>query len=370
MKTVILGSGATAGTCELAPTTGGFGRALRQRVPSWRSRYPVLAVLVDDLLRKERQALHPDYPTSEVVDVPVASIDAWDLARAWTRLDYFSKFPEIQRGQPYGYQANLQLHAAILDVYGESLRTEIRRALANTVEFTLCAIISSLQPGDVLVSFNWDVLAETLAEHLGIPLIQAPTQNAREAVTLIKPHGSVSWRYYPSRQHVDMEEGRKPATDPMAATQVSADPEFIQPFVVGAVPVKSELIAELQGRHPHSSYCVLIRQWMEFMDALEHTDEVIVAGYNFPEDDNYGRFLIKEAVSRRRSALDDIGFYELACSERCFSKRLKRIFEPQSGEPKYLGPIGTRGDLASTKVDFVGTPDPAATAAASPGSSA
>ena len=125
-----------------------------------------------------------------------------------------------------------------------------------------------------------------------------------------------------------------PCTSPMLPHDVR---EYVQPFVIGAVPVKSELIREVQGEGPLTPYTVLVEQWSNFMEALVKTDDVVVAGYGFPDDDAYGRFLIQEAIARRRRGLRRLCFYELKDAHTAMSVKLLAIFKV--ARPEWRGPV-------------------------------
>ena len=317
MKTVILGSGATFGTLPDGPTTDGFGCALGARMAAqgkdWQQEYRSLAKVVADV--------RPEGP-------------GWDLAEVWIRIDYFSKLPRLRDGGDYGPNASFDVHAAVLEVYGQQLCGDLDGLLANARPFTLKDIVAGLEPGDALVSFNWDVVSESIANYVHVNLVQAPRAANDSSVQLIKPHGSVSWRHRWPQRSVDMCATPAPCTSPLLPHEVR---QYIQPFVVGAVPVKSELIREVQGDGPSSPYTVLVEQWATFMEAIVNADDVVVAGYGFPNDDAYGRFLIQEAVARRTKAIHRLCFYERECAHTAMSATLSKLFKVVS--PEWLGPV-------------------------------
>lgn len=96
MRTVILGTGSTAGTFGAAAGVVGFVRRLAQVRPDWRAKYPWLARVIDDC---------------EGAPEDVA------LDQLWTRLDYYAKFRKVL-GACYPGDASTELHRAILDAYG------------------------------------------------------------------------------------------------------------------------------------------------------------------------------------------------------------------------------------------------------------
>ena len=118
---------------------------------------------------------------------------------------------------------------------------------------------------------------------------------------------------------------------------VSPCDDCVQPFVVGAVPIKTELIdsKELHGTDPQNPYAVLEGQWKAFMDALQETDDLVVAGYSLPDDDAYGRFLIQEAIARRSHRVQQVYFYAKADSEDTMALKLKDTFHPSVLSQKF-----------------------------------
>lgn len=331
MKVFIIGSGATFGTLSSScPTMQGFGTALHGRLAAQGKRledkYPELAKVVADLWPEQKDRG-----------------SAWHLAHVWTRIDYFSKFPALRCGGDYGARASFELRAALLEVYGSELLEELDGLLASGRGFTLLDIVAEVRPGDVVVSFNWDVAFEKIAARMGLNLVQAP-HLVTTGVRFIKPHGSVSWRHYLSGEcRVDKGSTSAPSTSPMQADEVishcinGSAGDCVEPFVIGAVPIKSELIKEAQREHPEV-YFILMDQWRCLMDALEEADEVIVAGYNFPDDDVYGRFLIKEAIAKKGRLFRRLYFYELDKAEATMRSRLNEIFRPGTTQI-FRGPV-------------------------------
>src|SRR4029077_8690225 len=81
----------------------------------------------------------------------------------------------------------------------------------------------------------------------------------------------------------------------------SPNEHFCEPLVLGAVPIKSELLAEIQRDHVNV-YETIADQWAEDGSAITRAPELVVAGYSFPPEDGYGHFLLREAVAKRGNA--------------------------------------------------------------------
>ena len=100
-----------------------------------------------------------------------------------------------------------------------------------------------------------------------------------------------------------------------------------EPLVLGAVPIKSELIEEVQRDHP-KVHETISSQWRETVDALSEATEVVVIGYSFPAEDAYGRFLLSEAVRKRppNMELPEIRYYSLQKDRDQLEKTFREIF--------------------------------------------
>lgn len=311
MKLLVLGSGATAGTLPECPVVAHFGSALAARRPDWRAVYPSLARVVQHL---------------GIAD------DNWDLAKAWARVDYCSKLSAALGTADYGADASYELRKAALDVYGAFAKEAIVRALDAGKRFRLRDIMEATNAGDVIASFNWDVVAETIAETSGRRLVQAPYPRSADERTLIKPHGCVSWRETPAGSG-QVALGPRPNLDPMTADEVG---EQRQPFMLGAVPIKSELIREAQtGTRVFES---VMAQWSSLVHAIREADRLTVVGYSFPTDDGYGGFLFGEAARQRARPLGGIDVYGLDEDRDRLVARVREIFRG-APDPIWCGQI-------------------------------
>ena len=73
--------------------------------------------------------------------------------------------------------------------------------------------------------------------------------------------------------------------------------------MLGAVPIKSELIFEVQRFYGLPVFDVVVQQWKTVVTAVREAEKLIVVGYSFPREDQYGRFLFREAVRLRKNPL-------------------------------------------------------------------
>ena len=299
MKAVLLGTGSTIGTLGVSAGVNGFTEYL-EKCPGWESEYPDLKRVINDC-RKD----------------PIGEGEP-GLDKIWTRIDYYSKFSKIL-GSDYGAAASIQLHKAILHAY--SFKEKIQELLQSRCNYTLKDILDGLKPGDALISFNWDTLAEQIAKQIGKNLIQAPYPYTGRDIRLIKPHGSISW----PRKRDDAFDIYFPGGSPLCEPV----PKDIEPLVLGAVPMKSELIREIQEKEYSKLYKLISFQWRETVEVLSKATEIIVAGYSFPREDAYGRFLLREAVLRRPKAMElpIICYYAKNCAD--YESAFQEVFSSE-----------------------------------------
>jgi hypothetical protein len=230
-----------------------------------------------------------------------------------------------------------QLRRALLDAY--ALEDEFAR-LPKAASFTLKDVVGSLRDGDVLISFNWDTVAERLARDLGVSLRAAARPPLdHSSVWLVKPHGSLSWEDRGEHEDLLWHDGRGgPRFDPIAVHRVFAGTNYVQPFVLGAVPIKVELLAATQPNQ--AIYTVLADQWAAVVDAISRATELTVVGYGFPAEDGHGRFLFRQAATRRPTSLPapTISYYALPRDCGRIEDALRDIFDSRISYT-FLGPV-------------------------------
>jgi hypothetical protein len=287
MKVLILGAGSSQGTLG-APGVAGFLDQLSDVRPNWKTDYAALARVVDD---------------AEQLDEKGVALQKAGLDAIWTRIDYYAKLHTSLRRSDYGAAAAYEMYRAVIDVYALKDQIADLPTQAKPGRFTLLTLIAGLGVGDVLVSFNWDVAAEHLANRvLEVPVLQAPYPNAGQPhVRVVKPHGSLSWRHEGTQ--VTWHDKGAPRLATVSTAEVGPPGEHnrshsVVPLILGAVPIKSELLREVQGPH-QEVFDLVASQWAEAVSAIERASEVVIAGYRFPPEDAYGRFLLREAVRRR-----------------------------------------------------------------------
>jgi len=181
--------------------------------------------------------------------------------------------------------------------------TEIADKLSLEAKYTLRDIIEGLRPGDTLVSFNYDTVVESLCHRAGKILFHrsAPDNNV---IRFAKPHGSASWDLMPYNQTriIDLDgEPKRDSLDRNPLDKDAARERRVDPLLLGAVPLKSELISEVAEYYESRRvFDVILGQWRAVADSIRDCDRLVVLGYRFPAEDTYGRFFYREAMIERK----------------------------------------------------------------------
>jgi hypothetical protein len=329
MKVLLLGAGASRGTFRFdqtpIPVSAEFGQVLNQVRPDWFERYPALPKVVAHL------GLDPIN---------------WSLEDVWACVDYYSKFSShesafriLPNQTPWDHPEDVK--RALLDVYG--IRCDrAAEQLPIDGSYTLGRLLSELAPDDVLVSFNYDTIAERLAGGFGHRLRapRAQPSSASPGPIFAKPHGSVSWRMRDGDRSVCWEDGGQPILDSLSSDLIPGE----NPVLLGAVPMKSELIREIHtakdanGLSWPNLFATIACQWRTVVESIRTAQRVIAVGYSFPADDRYGRFLFQEALRRRRDK-PVVEFYERRDCAAERAAEIMRVFSCHAEHLHYRGPV-------------------------------
>jgi hypothetical protein len=102
-----------------------------------------------------------------------------------------------------------------------------------------------------------------------------------------------------------------------------------EPFYVSCVPLKSELIPEVQMLcgTPNVSATVAA-QWEVLIAGLREADEVVMAGYRLPKEDHYARFLMQEAVRRRAVPINTVRVFNRPTNRGDLECQAHQVFHP------------------------------------------
>jgi hypothetical protein len=322
MRAFFIGAGATSGTFRTSstpvPTAAHFGEVLHSIYPRWKNEYPDLG--------------RPD--------------DDWGLEPVWTCMDYYAKLKEAIGRQPPWSKESPQMKKALLQVYGKRC-DDAAEQLPLTGNYTLLDLLKNeMKKGDVLISFNYDTiterLAERLADRIGYRVRPVGVGDPKDCVTLAKPHGSVSWTLDRGTCPI----GTRFKSDDGCVLLDSLSPDKVdqlqEPLVLGAVPIKSELIREVQlvCQSPGVFDVIAKQQWRAVVAAVRDADVLLVVGYSFPNEDQYGRFLMQEGMRMRKGNRKlSIEFFELKDKVPERTKEIMDTFGPCIGRLVYRGEV-------------------------------
>jgi hypothetical protein len=228
MKAFLFGAGASRGSVEslVVPVAREFGEVLNHVRPCWRAEYPAILSAVKHLRLDDA---------------------AWSLEPVWSCIDWYAK---LQRALPLPRpwtNEGPEIKKALLAVFGTRCDEAAAKVHRDSTIATL--LRDEIVRGDVLISFNYDTIAERVAKQEGKMLWSAPTGG--DGVKFAKPHGSTSWTMDLRGRSVTWQgiDGH-PLLDSLSAADVDCRRE---PVLLGAVPIKSELIQEVhsfRGRVP------------------------------------------------------------------------------------------------------------------------
>ena len=285
LNAFLLGAGASRGTFDdlLVPVASEFGEVLASVNPCWTQDYPALFKVVQHL------GLDPG---------------AWALEPVWSCIDYYSKLqPALPLQKPWIDESS-QIKKALLAVYGR----RCDQAVAGDDSTLACLFRTEMKPGDVLISFNYDTIAERTAVRCGHRLLAAPYDH-NDGVRFAKPHGSTSWTLdLNSRTVTWLSSDGAPLLSSLSSADVDCRRE---PLVLGAVPIKSELISEVQAHYKVPGvFDAIVTQWRTVVEAVRDAETIFVVGYSFPEEDRYGRFLVGQGIRLRTTTV------KIECFER------------------------------------------------------
>jgi hypothetical protein len=314
MKAFLFGAGSSYGTLEhydeRPPISKDFGVFL-SRLNDFPWNYSNLA----------RAAIH--------IEQQLRNVGLEDL---WTCLDYYAKlngFDGTLPIQDWLLPAISELkQRALLQLYGRRC-DRVADLLPDSDEYTLRYLLKNrVDTGDVVVSFNYDTVIERLAKRLGLTLRHC-SGAPRGFVKFVKPHGSASW---PLRAlNASLIDG-EPLLDSLAENFGN------DPLLLGAVPIKSELLREVQFVHEVPEvFRVIMHHWRGVVEAIRDAEELIVVGYAFPKQDQYGGFLFREAKRLRiETGFHKIEFYNRTAES---GNAILEIFGHKDTEVVWRGPV-------------------------------
>lgn len=244
-------------------------------------------------------------------------IDQADLDRAW--VEAMHKGAKTSAAAEAPLKARAFIVQSLEAFFRYRHRFDANAAQRSSREY-LHALLAALEPGDVVITFNWDALAERVLSELGLwsPLdgygidkahlshLGRPLDGARRSsVKVLKLHGSVGW-YWNRHQGYGpnllfdgyrflRELGFPCDSEPFGQSPDNplSDPEALLDWYVGPpvmiYPTFLKTIASEELAH----------LWHLADRALRKADRVEIYGYSLPPSDGAARILLNSLRHRR-----------------------------------------------------------------------
>ncbi len=279
----IAGAGCSLGTLQgirgiCPPVAAKFVSELENR--GWANTYPELAKVI-----KHARKAHPHVGLEEL----------------WTCIDLHAKFPGTFpiSWEPRG-PVVCELKSAVVRMYGSSC-DEISGSISTIDTCTVVEIANEMEAGDTLISFNYDTMIERVVSRVAKAPLRHGSGLKPQAIRFAKPHGSTSWRVRSLPHRVTDGE---PILGSLTHEAVMNHWPHLDPLLLGAVPLKSELISEVQEYYRSQRVFEVVReQWRTLANAVASATRIVVLGYSFPKEDMYGRFFLNEGRAMRDDGL-------------------------------------------------------------------
>ena len=164
-----------------------------------------------------------------------------------------------------------------------------------------------LRSGDVVVTFNWDIMFERANSLIGDRRFElrhtyspGPKRDRQSRyVTLLKPHGSIDWFQTGEVQKV---ETRGPADFVRLGTDVYLYNSFLRRphhHLDDRIPeiVPPSLLKAFRTE-------VAQRTWKDIYRALRRAGEIYIIGYSLPPEDQFARFVLRRVF--RNASVDGL----------------------------------------------------------------
>ena len=300
----------------------------------YRSSFPPLArQFGSELVRRTRKSWNKKYAELAKVAAHLGkSLDSVSLEEIWTRIDYHAKFQGTFSKRWNTASAVTELKSALLQLYGRSC-DRLATTLPLSRGYTLGRILKEMKSGDTLISLNYDTLVERLfGKRNNLRLLHCCGPPRTGVVRLLKPHGSASWNLHDLGRNINDGE---PSLESLGRVS-----QQVEPLLLGAVPIKSELITEVQSHCRAPRVFEIVRNhWRGVADSIRDADRLVVVGYGFPQEDSYGRFFFAEGMRERKNGhLLRIEFYELPEREGITRCSIYEAF-PGVSDVRYVGQV-------------------------------
>jgi SIR2-like domain len=187
----------------------------------------------------------------------------------------------IKRGHIFSIEEVARIKKELL----HAITTVLHAAREEAAHSRVQKLGTLLEPGDTIITFNWDLLIEEALRDLGKDWEYDLRDNA---ISILKPHGSLDW--FDSREVSIKSELVFPLNEKFKRILVfrrfraPRTKSPAAPIILPPVANKSIKYKELQSI------------WRDAWRALRHADEIYILGYSLPPEDLHARFTIRSAI--------------------------------------------------------------------------
>jgi len=162
----------------------------------------------------------------------------------------------------------------------------------KTSKSLLAYVDTYIRPGDVIITFNWDLMIEqALSKRDKVPRLvyQYSRGSNQKAIVLLKPHGSINWYDKNSAPLVDRIDG----TDLDSSVKCI---NHIDLLTVHDLTDDTPVIVPPLSRKAFLDRPVLSQTWNSVYRAVSDTTALIILGYSLPKEDQFSRFVLRRAL--------------------------------------------------------------------------
>jgi hypothetical protein len=228
-------------------------------------------------------------------------------------VDVYLDFADvIKRGHSFSIEQVRRIRKEVLLAISRVLHeARTRAAHAEVKKFA-----ELLRAGDVVITFNWDLLVEEALHDLNK---NWECKRNGKAVSILKPHGSLDWY---DNQDVSIDPDLVfPLNERFGRIQVFRQfraPRLARPAVpVILPPVVNKKIG----------YEELEAIWRDVWLALRHAPEIYIIGYSLPPEDLHARTAIRTAVRANEKSEGHKLRVAVVNPDRAVYLRFARLFE-------------------------------------------
>lgn len=156
------------------------------------------------------------------------------------------------------------------------------------------------------ISLNYDTVLERALQKVEpdgwyYPQIETTTRRHDGGVRVLKPHGSLNWRFLGNCPSIEIDTNYD--LEPVQNKSYGANC-FTQALIIAPTQLKQEL-NDPKSQSPEMTD-FLGRIWLDCRDVLTSAKRLFFIGYSFPPTDHPVRTLLRLANSRRESPFDEI----------------------------------------------------------------